>query len=85
MKVQGLDDDFPSIIVHPERIVYRVHRAPNYPIFFLFSGLGRSDILGVAGLGTCYTSPSPIGACLETLGRLRTLTQSEIKEVVSPS
>lgn len=72
--------DFPSIAIHPERVLYRVHRAANDPLHFAFSGDGRFDLIGEAGVGTCYLSPSPAGAYLETLGRLRTLSQADIDQ-----
>jgi hypothetical protein len=77
---RALDDEFPSVVVHPDRVVYRVHRASNDPLYFSSSGLGRFDVLGVAGLGTCYVSPSPIGAYLETLGRLGTISSEDIDD-----
>lgn len=72
--------EFPSATVHPERVLYRVHKTVNDPLYFSSSGDGRFDLTAVAGEGTCYLSPSPTGAYLETLGRIRTLSDADIEE-----
>ncbi|MGH9068658.1 MAG: RES family NAD+ phosphorylase [Acidimicrobiales bacterium] len=75
-----IGSDFPSIAIHPERVLYRVHRTVNDPLYFASSGNGRFDLTDQPGTGTCYLSPSPTGAYLETLGRLRTLSEDDIEE-----
>lgn len=80
MTVRAVDEDFPSIGLHPERVLYRVHRAANDPLYFSSSRLGRFDLAGIAGVGTCYLSASPIGAYVETLGRLGTITIGDVGE-----
>lgn len=71
---------FPELVLHPERVLYRVHRNQNDPVHFCSDGSGRFDLTAVDGTGTCYMSPSPIGAYIETFGRLGTITVSDIAE-----
>lgn len=71
---------FPSTTVHPERVLYRVRRSVNDPLYFSSSGGGRFDLRGTPEAGTSYLSPSPVGAYLETFGRLKMLSDADIEE-----
>lgn len=73
-------NDFPEVTLYPERVLYRVHRTANDPVYFCSDGTGRFDITSVDGIGTCYVAPSPIGAYVETLGRLGTISESDVAE-----
>jgi len=75
-----VDDAFPSLVLHPERVLFRVHLHSNDPLHFSSSGHGRFDVVGVASVGTCYLAPSPLGAYVETLGRLGTISWDDIEE-----
>jgi hypothetical protein len=78
--VTDIDADFPSHTLHPERVLYRIHRATNAPIHFATDGLGRFFLMDVPGAGACYVSPSPIGACIETFGRRGTISVDDLAE-----
>lgn len=80
MTPEALSQNFPALDLHPERVLFRIHRAANDPVYFSNSGLGRFDLLGIAGSGTCYLSPSPIGAYLETFGRIGTIAWSDVEQ-----
>ena len=80
MTDREVDADFPSLNLHPDRVLYRVHRAANDPLYFSSTGIGRFDLARIAGMGTCYLSASPIGAYVETLGRLGTLNRGDVHE-----
>jgi hypothetical protein len=75
-----VDDAFPSLVVHPERVLFRLQRSSNQPVHFSSSGHGRFDLVAVAGVGTCYVAPSPLGAYVEIFGRLGTITWDDIEE-----
>jgi hypothetical protein len=72
--------DFPPLTLYPERVLYRVHRTANDPVYFCSDGTGRFDVTNVDGIGTCYVTPSPMGAYIETLGRLGAISESDIAE-----
>ncbi len=80
MTDREVDADFPSLNLHPDRVLYRVHRAANDPLYFSSTGIGRFDLARIAGMGTCYLSASPIGAYVETLGRLGTPNRGDVHE-----
>ena len=80
MNARPVDDAFPALVVHPDRVLFRVHRHSNDPVHFSASGHGRFDLVGVPSVGTCYLAPSPLGAYLETLGRLGTISWDDIEE-----
>jgi hypothetical protein len=72
--------EFPALTLYPERVLYRVHRTVSDPVYFCSNGAGRFDITNIDDTGTCYVAPSPIGAYLETLGRLGTISESDVAE-----
>jgi RES domain len=78
--VIDIDADFPSHTLHPERVLYRIHRTTNAPIYFASDDLGRFNLMDVPGAGTCYVSPSPVGAYIETFGRLGTISEDDLAE-----
>lgn len=71
---------FPEYIVHPDRVLSKIHKAIHDPRFFCDSGEGRFDLKPKTSHGTCYLALSPIGAFLETFGRFKVLTQEAIDE-----
>jgi hypothetical protein len=71
---------FPTSDVHPDRVLYRIHRAIHDPRFFCDSGVGRFDLDPSTGAGTCHLGTSELGAFVEALGRTRFLTQDMIDE-----
>jgi RES domain len=75
-----IDANFPAITFHPERILFRVHRTINDPIHFASDPYGRFNLLDTPGRGTCYMAPSPLGAYVETLGRIGAPTGEDIEE-----
>lgn len=76
----GSWSQFPSLSMYPERILYRLHRSINDPVHYCSDGSGRFDLTTVDDLGTCYTSPSPLGAYIETFGRFGTISESDIAD-----
>jgi hypothetical protein len=72
---------FPSYILHPDRMFYRIHRAHNDPLYFARSGAGRFDLIhGDDEPGTCYCALSGIGAFLETFGRVRFVSSRMVEQ-----
>lgn len=71
---------FPRHRVHPDRELYRVHRAAQGPLWYATTVTagegGRFDLPRMGGAGTCYVAVSPVGAFLEKFGRLRLLTRA---------
>lgn len=71
-------------IVSKDRLptqLYRVHRLDREPEFFASSDVdGRFNPPpgSATGFGTCYLSTEPLGAFLETLGRMGAVTQREV-------
>jgi hypothetical protein len=58
---------FPELVLHPERVLYRVHRNQNEPVHVCSDGTGRVDFTAVDGTGTCYRSPSASGGLLSQI------------------
>lgn len=56
--------------------MYRIHRAGVGPWWFNSDGSQRFDLRGA--YGTCYVAERPIGAFLETLGRVTTVSAADI-------
>lgn len=72
---------FPEQTLHPDRILFKIHKAIHDPRFFCDSGHGRFDLKPETGHGTCYLALSPLGAFVETLGRhFKFLTQASVDE-----
>lgn len=71
---------FPVHTVHPDRVLFRIHKAIKDPLHFGVSGDERFDLKPETGAGTCYCALSPLGAFVETLGRFKFLTQELIDE-----
>jgi hypothetical protein len=76
---------FPVHTVHPDRVLFRIHKATNDPLHFGVSGDERFDLRSESGAGTCYCALSQVGAFLETFARLKFLTQELIDERVLSS
>lgn len=57
-----------------------MHRTINDPVFFCSDGTGRFDLTAFTDVGTCYAAPSPIGAYVETFGRLGTISETDVEE-----
>lgn len=68
---------FPEYLLPARRPLYRVYRPDRgSPWWFSGSGGGRFDLLdGVHG--TCYVAAAPIGAVVETLGRLAAISEED--------
>ena len=65
---------FPRHTLHPDRVLYRIHRAHNDPLYFARSGAGRFDLVSDDNEpGTCYCALSAVGAFLETFRRNRVI------------
>jgi hypothetical protein len=68
-------EGFPLYTVHPDRELYRIHRATHGPLYFSAAAGpdegGRFGLPAQSGWGTCYFSASVMGACVETFGRFR--------------
>lgn len=65
----GLDvRDFPTAVLGAGTVLYRIHREGYDPWWFSHDGSQRFDLPGP--WGTCYLAGAPMGAFLETLGRL---------------
>lgn len=63
---------FPRYALHPDRVLYRIHRAHNDPLYFAHGGTGRFDLISADDEpGTCYCALSAVGAFLETFARVR--------------
>jgi len=73
--------DVPSRLLHPTEPLWRIHRLVRDPSYFS-AGSERFD--PPPGLrdeyGVCYLSTSEEGAFLETLGRIRPLSETVILE-----
>lgn len=85
-------DDVRVYLIHPDRELYRVHRVEHGPLYFSAAAPGRGgrfDLPAETGWGTCYLSTSPIGACIETFGRFRTVAEELVRArrltVVAPT
>ncbi len=72
------DGDFPAHTVHPDRVLFRIHRWAHDPVHFASDHTGRFNLTTVAGSGTCYLSPSAMGAYVEVFGRLGTIRTEDV-------
>lgn len=70
---------FPTHVVHPDRVLYRMHQVFNDPTFFARSGNGRFDLTEEGERGTCYCALSGVGAFLETFRRTRYIPEHMIE------
>lgn len=77
---QGDIQEFPAHTVHPDRVLYKIHKSIHDPRFFSNSGDGRFDLRSGEDAGTCYIALSPVGSFVEVFGRFRLLTQQMIDE-----
>lgn len=75
-----VDSDFPSYVLHPERVLFRIHRTINDPVHFSSDDRSRFNLTTTPGSGTCYLATSPLGAYVETFGRLGTITELDVEE-----
>lgn len=77
-------EEFPARVVHPDRELYRVHRAVHDPFHFSAAAErgagGRFDLPADSGSGSCYLAVSALGALVETFGRFRVVTVSMVAE-----
>jgi hypothetical protein len=69
-------ESFPVHTVHADRVLYRIHRSINDPLYFSNTGDWRFDLKPETGAGTCYCASSVLGAFVETFGRFKVLTQA---------
>jgi hypothetical protein len=76
--------DFPWLNIGPDRVFYRLHRAEFEPGYFCNDGYCRFDPPRHSRVeyGTCYVATSPVGAFLETLGRIRPLPEGVVRDRV---
>lgn len=74
----GLDvRNFPAVGLPAGRRLVRIHRKGLSPWWFSHDGCQRFDI--PAPYGTCYLAESPMGAFLDTLGRLVVVPRLEVE------
>lgn len=75
---------FPAVVLPANVPLVRIHHNLNDPEFFSADGSGRFDPPpgSTAGFGTCYLSTHPLGAFLETFGRIRPVLQRHVDERV---
>ena len=71
---------FPELPPLPDRVFARIHNSLHGPLYFCNSGVGRFDLPAKTGKGTCYMADRPLGAFVETFGRLTSLTREMIDE-----
>ncbi|MEA2639954.1 MAG: hypothetical protein QOF51_1348 [Chloroflexota bacterium] len=70
---------FPSWMLSPERVLYRVHRRTRSAWYFDSGPDGRFNLSPPNG--TCYLAETAIGAFLETLGRQgQLIPQADVDE-----
>ncbi len=68
--------DFPAAVLVPGTLLYRIHRDGYDPWWFSHDRSQRFDI--PAPWGTCYLAGAPMGAFLETLGRLVIIPTADV-------
>lgn len=75
---------FPAVIMPANVPLARIHHNLRDPEYFSEDGSGRFDppVGSTAGFGTCYLSTHPLGAFLETFGRIRPVLQRHVDERV---
>jgi hypothetical protein len=75
---------FPAVIVRANAPLVRIHHNLRDPEYFSADSSGRFDppVGSTAGFGTCYLSTHPLGAFLETFGRIRPVLQRHVDERV---
>lgn len=67
--------------VAPGTNLYRVHRRRSGSVaFFDISTHGRFNLTDLVGRGTCYLALEPLGAYLETLGRVLTRSRTDLAD-----
>jgi hypothetical protein len=78
--MREIDAEFPSITIHSDRVLYRIHREVKDPVEFTSHTGGRFNLRTVAGVGTCYMASSPLGAYIEVFGRFGTFGYQDLAE-----
>lgn len=75
---------FPGVIVPANAPLARIHHNLRDPEYFSADSSGRFDPPpdSTAGFGTCYLATHPLGAFLETFGRIRPVLQRHVDERV---
>lgn len=75
---------FPAVIVPANAPLARIHHNLRDAEYFSADSTGRFDPPhgSVAGFGTCYLSTHPLGAFIETFGRIRPVLQRHVDERV---
>jgi len=75
---------FPSVVIAANVPLARIHHNLNDAEYFSSDSSGRFDPPpgSSAGFGTCYLSTHPLGAFLETFGRIRPVLQRHVDERV---
>lgn len=75
---------FPAVLIPANAPLARIHHNLRDPEYFSADGSGRFDPPpgSTAGFGTCYLSTHPMGAFLETFGRIRPVLQRHVDERV---
>ena len=74
---------FPSVILRSSQPLSRIHRETNATQWFSNDQTGRFDPPhGVEDFGTCYFSTHPVGAFVETFGRINPISRQNIDERV---
>lgn len=71
---------FPEYTLHPDRVLYKIHKTIHDPRFFCDCGEHRFDLISESDPGTCYLALSPPGAFVEVFGRFKVLAQRLIDE-----
>jgi hypothetical protein len=77
---RSIDALVPFVQYDPDRVLFRIHQTRHDPIHFASDKQGRFNLRDLRGTGTCYMSPSRLGAYVEAFGRLGTLRDSYIEE-----
>lgn len=73
---------FPTHRIHPDRELYRIHKASRSPLWFATTDVpgqgGRFDLSSDGPAGTCYLATSAVGAFLEKFARFGAVTREII-------
>lgn len=73
-------DEF-GLVVAAGTVLHRIHRTRSGSVaFFDTSDEGRFNLTDVAHRGTCYLALDPLGAYVETLGRILTRPRSDLTD-----
>jgi hypothetical protein len=76
--------EFPRLVWTANQPLVRIHRELNEPAWFSADGSGRFDPPPARrdAFGTCYLATHPLGAFVETFGRIRPIRQDLLDERV---